>query len=116
MANILQAAWSAIKGEKRSASVGIETYSPALERYFGISATGTNVNETTAMRIGAVYGCVRVLSESIAKLPFQVFEQTDKSKNLATEHPVYRLIRNEPNEDMTAFAFWQAIITITLLW
>lgn len=118
MSNWFADTWNKITntGEKRAASVSAENYSPALERIFGLNIGGTTVNENTAMRISAVYGCVRVLSEGIAKLPFQVFEQTDSGKKLATSHPAYNLIRNEPNRYMTAFSFWQSIMAITLLW
>lgn len=95
--------------EKRSADTGIRT------TFLGIP-TATTVTEETAMKIGAVYGCVRVLSESIAKLPFHVYEQSENTKTLAVDHPVYNLIHSEPNQEMTAFAFWQSIMTIALLY
>ena len=36
---------------------------------FGKSISGATVNEFSAMRVSAVYACVRILAESIAALP-----------------------------------------------
>lgn len=101
--------------EKRSASVGTETYSPQLERIFGLDFNGTNVNAKTSLRLSAVYRCVGLLSESVAKLPLHVFETTNGRRQVANNHPVHKLLYAEPNEHMTSFAFRQAIMEITLL-
>lgn len=85
--------------------------------YFGYNPDGTVINENTAMRIGAVYGCVRVLSESVAKLPYGVYKNDGNGgKKSASSHPVHRLIYSEPNEFMTSFAFRQAMMDIALRW
>ena len=56
------------------------------------------VNERSAMQMTAVYACVRILSESIAGLLVHVYKYTDSSsKKKAIKHPLYRLIRDEPN-------------------
>ncbi len=39
---------------------------------FGLSTSGKNVNEFTAMQTTAVYACVRILSETLAALPLQL--------------------------------------------
>ena len=65
---------------------------------FGGSNSGKAVNERSAMQMTAVYACVRILSESIAGLPVHVYKYTDSgSKKKAIKHPLYRLIRDEPN-------------------
>lgn len=104
------------KSEKRSASVGIETYSPELARIFGLNPNGTTVTEETAMRLSAVYACTKVISESIGKLPLHVYETTDGKRQVAKAHPVHRLLYSDPNEYMTSFAFRQAITEIALRW
>lgn len=102
--------------EKRSASVGTETYSPELAYMFGLNLSGTNVTPETAMNLSAVYACTKVISESLAKLPLHVYETTNGKRQVAKGHPVDRLLYSDPNEYMTSFAFRQAITEIALRW
>jgi len=48
--------------------------------FFGGTTSGKTVNERTAMQTTAVYSCVRILSETIASLPLQIYRYTDKGK------------------------------------
>ena len=65
----------------------------------------------------AVYACVRILSESIAGLPVHVYKYTDSgSKEKAIKHPLYRLIHDEPNPEMTSFVFRETLMTHLLLY
>ena len=65
----------------------------------------------------AVYACVRILSESIAGLPVHVYKYTDSgSKEKAINHPLYRLIHDEPNPEMTSFVFRETLMTHLLLY
>lgn len=116
MGNFFSKALGYITGEKRSASVGAESYSPELARIFGLSYNGTTVNEETAMRLSAVYACIKIISESVAKLPLHVYETTNGTRQVAKTHPVHRLLYSDPNEYMTSFAFRQAITEIALRW
>ena len=69
------------------------------------------------MQMTAVYACVRILSESIAGLPIHVYTYTDSgSKEKAIKHPLYRLIHDEPNPEMTSFVFRETLMTHLLLY
>lgn len=116
MGNILTRTLNFIKGEKRSASVSAEVYSPELARIFGLGYNGTTVTPETAMNLSAVYGCIKLISESVAKLPLHVYETTSGKRQVASAHPVHRLLYSDPNEYMTSFAFRQAITEIALRW
>ena len=84
---------------------------------FGGSNSGKAVNERSAMQMTAVYACVRILSESIAGLPVHVYKYTDSgSKEKAIKHPLYRLIHDEPNPEMTSFVFRETLMTHLLLY
>ncbi len=68
--------------------------------------SGKLVSPETAMRVSAVYACVKILAETIATLPLVVYERTgDGGKRKATEHWLYGLLHDEPNEAQTAFEF-----------
>jgi phage portal protein BeeE len=85
--------------------------------FFGNSTTsGKLVNEQTAMQVTAVYACVRILSETIAGLPLQVYKATQTGKEKATFHPLYRLLHDEPNPEMTSFVFRETLMSHLLLW
>ena len=64
---------------------------------FGRSASGKKVNEFTAMQTTAVYACVRILAESIASLPLQVYEYKGQGKERVPG--LYPLLPNRMNVD-----------------
>lgn len=102
-------------GTKRKAdnSLNGSNYKFAL----GGSTSGKAVTERSAMQMTAVYACVRILSESIASLPVHLYQYQEKgSKNKALEHPLYKIIHNEPNPEMTSFVFRETLMTHLLLW
>ncbi len=85
--------------------------------FMGSSSAGKNVNERSAMQMTAVYACVRILSEAIAGLPLHMYQyQEDGSKAKALEHPLYHLLHDEPNPEMTSFVFRETLMTHLLLW
>ncbi|AWW25956.1 phage portal protein [Acetobacterium sp. KB-1] len=84
--------------------------------FFGGTTAGKNVNERTAMQTTAVYSCVRILAETIASLPLHTFEYTDVGKQKAMNHPLYQLLYNEPNPEMTSFVFRETLMSHLLLW
>jgi HK97 family phage portal protein len=85
--------------------------------FFGGTSSGKPVNETTAMQMTAVYSCVRILSEAVAGLPLNVYRYNDTGgKEKALKHPLYRLLHDEPNPEMTSFAFRETLMSHLLLW
>ena len=85
--------------------------------FMGASASGKQVNERTSMQMTAVYSCVRILSEAVASLPLNVYRYTDTGgKEKAFNHPLYRLLHDEPNPEMSSFIFRETLMTHLLLW
>lgn len=85
--------------------------------FFGGTTSGKRVNEMSAMQMTAVYSCVRILAEAVAGLPLHLYRYTDNgSKEKAIEHPLYRLLHDEPNPEMTSFIFRETLMTHLLLW
>ena len=69
------------------------------------------------MQMTAVYCCVRILSEAIAGLPLHLYRYTDSGgKEKAVDHPLYFLLHDEPNPEMTSFVFRETLMTHLLLW
>ena len=82
---------------------------------FGSTTSGKPVNEYTAMQMTAVYSCVRILSETLASLPLHVYKYADlASKEKHIDHPLYRLLHDEPNPEMSSFVFRETPITVAM--
>ena len=87
-----------------------------LSFLFGQTAAGKAVNERTAMQTTAVYACVRILAESIAGLPLHVYAYKGQGKERVPGHPLYPLLHDAPNPEMTSFIFRETLMSHLLLW
>lgn len=93
------------------------TAGSAYTFFMGGSTAGKNVSERSAMQMTAVYACVRILSEAVACLPVHLYKYNDAGgKEKAIEHPLYHLLHDEPNPEMTSFIFRETLMTHLLLW
>ena len=85
--------------------------------YLGSSSAGKSVTERSAMQMTAVYACVRILSEAIAGLPLHLYQYNENGgKEKAVDHPLYRLLHDEPNPEMSSFVFRETLMIHLLLW
>lgn len=93
------------------------TAGSAYRFFTGSSTAGKNVTERSAMQMTAVYSCVRVLSEAVAGLPLHLYKYTQNGgKEKSIDHPLYFLLHDEPNPEMTSFVFRETLMTHLLLW
>ena len=93
------------------------TAGSAYTFFFGGSTSGKAVTERSAMQMTAVYSCVRVLAEAVAGLPLNLYRYTgDGGKEKAINHPLYLLLHDEPNPEMSSFVFRETLMTHLLLW
>ena len=92
------------------------TNGSAYSFLMGGSSSGRRVNERSAMQMTAVYSCVRILSEAVASLPLHVYLRTDIGTEKAIEYPLYKVLHDEPNPEMTSFVFRETMMTHLLLW
>lgn len=88
----------------------------AYSFFMGASSSGRRMTERTAMQMTAVYSCVRILSETLASLPLHIYESSETNSRKATKHPLYKLLHDEPNPEMTSFIFRETLMTHLLLW
>ena len=85
--------------------------------FLGGSTSGKTVTERSAMQMTAVYSCVRILAEAIAGLPLHLYTyKKDGGKEKAIGHPLYLLLHDEPNPEMSSFVFRETLMTHLLLW
>lgn len=90
---------------------------PGYTFYMGGTTAGKVVTERSAMQMTAVYACVRILSEAVAGLPLHLYRyKSDGGKENAIDHPLYLLLHEEPNPEMSSFVFRETLMTHLLLW
>ena len=93
------------------------TTGSAYSFFFGGSSAGKRVNERSAMQMTAVYSCVRILAEAVAGLPLHLYRyKEDGGKEKAIDHPLYLLLHDEPNPEMSSFVLRETLMTHLLLW
>lgn len=81
------------------------------------TTAGVSISEGSMLTLGAVFAAVRAISEDVAKLPLKLYRRTEpRGKDVARDDPLYRLVHTEPNPEMGAFDFKQALIANALMW
>lgn len=88
---------------------------PAIRELLGLgreSATGIDVDDSTALCLSAVWACVHVLCNAISAVPWITYErQEPRGKRRATEHPLYRILHHRPNPEQTSAEWLSAMMT-----
>ncbi len=89
-----------------------------LAAFAGVpTATGRNISAEGALRIGTVYACVLVLADGVASLPLNLYLRLDPSgKELATSHPLYRILHIRPNPWMNSSTLRSMLMMHLCLW
>jgi HK97 family phage portal protein len=74
------------------------------------STSGVPVTENTALNATAVLACVKILAETVASLPLPVYQRLEpRGKVRASNHPLYSLLHDQPNPEMTSFLFRETL-------
>ena len=80
------------------------------------SQSGVDVSGDTAMNFSAVFNAVQIIAGTIASLPLVLYRRPDeKSKERFTNHPLYDVLHNQPNPQMTSFNFREMLQAHLLL-
>jgi HK97 family phage portal protein len=105
---------------------GLGYTSPQLYQLYRDTDTysGRNVGVDSALQLDTVWACVRLVSQTISTLPLEVYKRgsnkggdnNNTQSVVAPEHPLYRILHDRPNSEMTAVEFWQAMVACLLLW
>ncbi|ASN72283.1 putative portal protein [uncultured Caudovirales phage] len=95
---------NSLNSERRVVSLEDEE----LLKWLGIETGTVNVKGKNALKEATVFACIRILSESVAKLPIKIYQDVNGIKK-ASSHPLYTLIKNRPNPYMTSFNFFNCL-------
>ncbi|MFT8944303.1 MAG: phage portal protein [Acetobacter pasteurianus] len=84
----------------------------------GPTYSGKMVSVDTAMQLDTVWACTRLISDTIGAMPLKLYQRSadGNSSTLARDHPLYRVLYNAPNSDMTGMEFWSAMVACLMLW
>lgn len=80
-----------------------------LLEMLGIDPDEVSVRGKRGLREATVYACIKILSESVAKLPLQVYQDDERGKRKAVDHYLYQLLKTRPNPLMTSAHVWGAL-------
>ncbi|NDJ15617.1 MAG: phage portal protein, partial [Acidobacteriia bacterium] len=80
------------------------------------TVSGITVNSESAMALPIVYTCVSLLSRTVASLPLILYRRLDRGKERATDHALYRVLRDLPNPEMTAYDLHACLMSHLALW
>src|SRR6478609_3831285 len=97
---VLSRLWNTV----RSYTIGpLTSRSPELAKYFGSggsSLAGVLVNEHNATTVSAVWAAVGLIADDVASLPLMLYKRLPNGgKDKFENHPLYRLLHDEPNPE-----------------
>lgn len=76
----------------------------------GSVKSGAIVNHKTAVEVGTVFACARVIAEGLSQVPFKLFQETSGGgREPARSHQLYKLMSRKPNAWQTSFEFRENI-------
>lgn len=102
--------WPFKKKENRAAASGDPQWLKDLIEGGSSSATGRKVTADTAMQASAVYACIRILAETVASLPLNVYKRLQPTgKEKAINHNLYSVLHDAPNPEITSLEFREAM-------
>lgn len=83
----------------------------------GPTAAGVEMSETLAEGLPTVFACVRVVSSAVAQLPLKLFRLApDGTKSEASDAPLFDVLHDLANPEMTAYDFRATLTSHLLLW
>jgi HK97 family phage portal protein len=74
------------------------------------------MNEDIALQNSVVWACQRIIAETVASLPLHLLRRTPAGKEIAVDHPLYKVLHDEPNPQMSDFQFRETLTSHCLLW
>ena len=80
--------------------------------YFGLPKAGEPVTHENALKYSAIWACTKIISETIATLPWHVME----TKTKIAEHPLDNILYRRPNSEMDAYSLKELIASNAVTW
>lgn len=93
------------------ATMVVSSDAAGMAQLFNVEPTfaGTVVTPHSAMRVSAVYACVRLIAGAKASMPVQMFQKAEGANNRVDDHSYLSLLNDEPSPCCSAAVFWEFI-------
>lgn len=98
------------RGEERSFDAAL------FEAFGGRSVAGPAVGPGNALESSTVLACVTVLAGDVGQLAMKLYRRMERGKTVAFDHPLYTLLHDEPNTEMTAGTLQETLMGHLLTW
>ncbi|WP_231272625.1 phage portal protein [Clostridium botulinum] len=79
-----------------------------LLEWLGINVDDINVQGKNSLKQATVFGCLRVLSDTVSKLPIKIYQNKNGIKKVV-DHYLGPLLKLRPNPYMSASDFWKCV-------
>lgn len=100
----------------RYLGIGTAAKGNALPALLGAAYGASASTEDGALRVSAVYACVRVIAETVASIPLLTYRRLpDGGKVRATDDPLYGLLHQSPNIEQTSMEWREQMLAHLLL-
>lgn len=80
------------------------------------TSAGVSVTEEKALAIAAVWRAIRLCTQDIASMPLLLYTRLPRGKDRATGNPLYRLLHDRPNGEMSSFMYWETVQAHIEMW
>lgn len=99
--------WNRWLGSRKSSDGTLELF---REMYGGnTTLSGVPINYKTALESTVAFACARVIAQGMSSIPFRLMQKDGQARGPATEHPIFPLIDDAPNEWMTTVELFDTI-------
>lgn len=79
------------------------------------SVAGVTVTHETALEVPAVWCAVNFIAGTVASLPLQLFARKGDERDTASSDPLYSLLHDAPNDELTSFQWRKSMMVSALL-
>ena len=94
-----------------------KAWNPSLWNIAGSqTVSGENVTPDTALTYSAYFNAISLISGTIGALPLHLMQGKDKTKRIAEDRAMYRVLHDFANPYMTAMAFRECLMSHILGW
>lgn len=102
--------------EKRGANLSLAEWDQLLSMQ-SMTTTGRMITPQAALASVAVFACVTILTDTISSLPLPVYRRlAGGGKEKATDHPLYTILHDQPNGEMTSMELRETLVGHLALW
>lgn len=105
-----------LRGSIENPRVSLKDASVWMDLWGVKTAAGPAISEATALNISGVFAAVQLVANTVASLPFPVYRRLERGKERAPEHPLYRVLHDRANPEMSAFTYREVAQSHLELW